>query len=58
MAQILVPLSAFLKPVQVDGKTWRETTQTIKNGRVSAGFIPLGRLPPRKLGNAAGVAGS
>jgi len=58
VAQILVPLSAFLKPVQVDGKTWRETTLTIKNGRVSAGFIPLGRLPPLKLGNAAGVAGS
>ncbi|MCX5579884.1 DUF2125 domain-containing protein [Kaistia terrae] len=58
VAQILGPLSAFLKPVQVDGKTWRETTLTIKNGRVSAGFIPLGRLPPLKLGNAAGIAGS
>jgi len=58
VAQILGPLSAFLKPVQVDGKTWRETTLTIKNGKVSAGFIPLGRLPPLKLGNAAAVAGS
>lgn len=57
VAQILGPLSAFLKPVQVDGKTWRETTLTIKNGKVSAGFIPLGRLPPLKLGNA-GSAGS
>ena len=49
VAQILGPLSAFLKPVEVDGKTWRETTLTIKNGRVQAGFIPLGRIPPLKL---------
>ncbi|WEK50621.1 MAG: DUF2125 domain-containing protein [Candidatus Kaistia colombiensis] len=53
VAQILGPLSAFLKPVEVGGKTWRETTLTIKNGKVSAGFIPLGRLPPLKLGHAA-----
>ncbi|MBN9027630.1 MAG: DUF2125 domain-containing protein [Rhizobiales bacterium] len=58
VAQILGPLSAFLKPVQVDGKTWRETTLTIKNGKVSAGFIPLGRLPPLRLGKAAAIAGS
>jgi hypothetical protein len=49
VAQILGPLSAFLKPVQMDGRTWRETTLTIKNGRVQAGFIPLGRIPPLKL---------
>ncbi len=49
VAQILGPLSAFLKPVEVDGKTWRETTLTIKNGKVQAGFIPLGRIPPIKL---------
>ena len=54
VAQMLGPLSAFLKPVQVDGRTWRETTLTIRNGRVSAGFIPLGRLPPLHLGPAAG----
>ncbi|BCP55344.1 hypothetical protein K32_39610 [Kaistia sp. 32K] len=54
VARILGPLSAFLKPVEVDGKTWRETTLTIKNGKVSAGFIPLGKLPPLKLGNAIG----
>jgi hypothetical protein len=33
----------------MDGRTWRETTLTIKNGRVQAGFIPLGRIPPLKL---------
>jgi hypothetical protein len=52
VAQMLGPLSAFLKPVQVDGRTWRETTLTIKNGKVQAGFIPLGRIPPLKLPNA------
>lgn len=54
VAQIIGPLSAFLKPVDVDGKVWRETTLTIKNGKVSAGFIPLGKIPPLKLGNAGG----
>jgi hypothetical protein len=54
VAQIIGPLSAFLKPVEADGKTWRETTLTIKNGKVSAGFIPLGRIPPLKLGAATG----
>jgi hypothetical protein len=51
VARILGPLSAFLQPVQVDGKTWREATLTIRNGKVQAGFIPLGRIPPLKLPN-------
>lgn len=52
VARMIGPLSAFLKPVEVDGKTWRETTLTIRDGKVQAGFIPLGRIPPLKLPEA------
>jgi hypothetical protein len=49
VAQIIGPLSAFLKPVTVDGKIWRETTITLNKSRASVGFIPLGKIPPLKL---------
>ncbi|MCX5494593.1 DUF2125 domain-containing protein [Kaistia dalseonensis] len=53
VARIIGPLAAFLKPVTVDGKTWRETTVTIKDGRATVGFIPLGTIPPLKLAKTA-----
>ncbi|MCX5477543.1 DUF2125 domain-containing protein [Kaistia geumhonensis] len=43
--QMIGLVSALLKPVTVDGRTWREATVTIASGRASLGFIPLGTLP-------------
>ncbi len=43
--QMIGLVSALLKPVTVDGKTWREATVTIASGRAMLGFIPLGALP-------------
>lgn len=43
--QMIGLVSALLRPVTVDGKTWREATVTIANGRAMLGFIPLGTLP-------------
>jgi len=46
IAQLIGPISAFLRPVTVDGATWREVPVTVRNGRAAVGFIPLGRIPP------------
>ncbi len=43
--QMIGLVSALLRPVTVDGKTWREATVTIASGRAMLGFIPLGALP-------------
>ncbi len=43
--QMIGLVSALLRPVTVDGKTWREATVTIASGRAMLGFIPLGTLP-------------
>jgi hypothetical protein len=46
VAKAIGPISALLRPVTVDGKPWREMTLTFKDGKMSMGFLPLGRLPP------------
>ncbi|MBN9432728.1 MAG: DUF2125 domain-containing protein [Bosea sp.] len=43
--QMIGLVSALLRPVTVDGRTWREASVTINSGRASMGFIPLGTLP-------------
>ncbi|SHF51919.1 hypothetical protein SAMN02745157_2284 [Kaistia soli DSM 19436] len=43
--QMIGLVSALLRPVTVDGKTWREATVTVASGRAMLGFIPLGVLP-------------
>ncbi len=43
--QMIGLVSALLRPVTIDGKTWREATVTISSGRAMLGFIPLGALP-------------
>ncbi|MBZ9937350.1 DUF2125 domain-containing protein [Mesorhizobium sp. BR1-1-16] len=43
--QMIGLVSALLRPVTVDGKTWREATVTVASGRAMLGFIPLGTLP-------------
>lgn len=44
--RLIGPVTAFLKPVTVDGQTWREATISIRNGKAAMGFIPLGNVPP------------
>ena len=43
--QMIGLVSALLRPVTVDGRSWREATVTIASGRANLGFIPLGTLP-------------
>lgn len=45
VARLIGPISAFLRPVDADGKTWREAKITVQRGRVVLGFIPLGQIP-------------
>lgn len=53
VAKIIGPLGMMMKPVTIDGKTWREVRLSINKGRVGVGFIPLGKIPPLKLPAAA-----
>lgn len=46
VSKLIGPIAAFLKPVTIDGRQWREASIAIKNGRAALGFIPLGVIPP------------
>ena len=43
--QMIGLVSALLRPVTVDGRSWREAKVTIASGKLMLGFIPLGTLP-------------
>lgn len=55
VARLIGPISAFLRPVDADGKTWREAKITVQRGRAVLGFIPLGQIPSLLRG-AGGIA--
>lgn len=43
--QMITLVSALLRPVTIEGRTWREAQVTIASGQLRLGFIPLGTLP-------------
>lgn len=55
VARLIGPVSALLRPVDADGKRWREARVTVQRGRATLGFIPLGQIPSLLRG-AGGIA--
>jgi hypothetical protein len=49
VAQFVATVSAFTKAVKTEEGEARETVLTIKDGTVSVGLIPVGKIPPVKL---------
>ena len=46
VATIIGAIGMVARPVQEDGKPAVEVPLTLRNGQVSVGIIPLGRIPP------------
>ncbi|MCX5514275.1 hypothetical protein C3941_14465 [Kaistia algarum] len=58
LTRLIGPVSAFLRPVNADGKDWREARITVRAGRATLGFIPLGQIPSLLRGQPVALPGA